>query len=198
MENLKKEHENTINNYIDERDILVDNHSKEINGLDKNHGGELLIQNIALNEKLKKQDEEHDQKLEKLKVHHETNIINKMRLFQNTKEDHENQNIKTKKDNDAYYVQFKIVHDVLLKKTQDENIKEKVKLSEMNESAKLAMHSKIESTTTKQFMTEKEFEALREQYANQKYNLENKEFKLKKVYEENEKLKNEMRTQFQK
>jgi len=198
VDSLKKEHENTVTNYIDERDILVDNHSTEVTGLNKNHNGELLRQNISLNENIKKQDKEHEQKLDELKDQHGTNIINKLRLFQTTKEDHSNQNDKTKKDNDAYYVQFKIVQDALLKKTQDEGASDKIKLNDMNESAKKALHGKIESVSTKQYMTEKGFEALREQYAHLKYCMEDKEFQLKKALGDNEKLKNDIRSQFQK
>jgi len=47
-------------------------------------------------------------------------------------------------------------------------------------------------------MTEKGFEALREQYAHLKYLMEDKEFQLKKAYDDNEKLKNDIRSQFQK
>jgi len=56
-----------------------------------------------------------------------------------------------------------MVQDALLRKKDDENIKDRVKLSDMNESAKYALHGKLDSVTSKQFITEKGFESLREQ-----------------------------------
>lgn len=121
-----------------------------------------------------------------------------MRLFQNTKDDHGNQFDKTRKDNDAYYFQFRLVQDALLKKTQDQGLNDKIKLNDMNMSAKIALHSKLDSVSGKKLMTEKALEALKEQHSHLKYLMADKDFQLKKALEDNEKLKNEMRSHFQK
>jgi len=93
---------------------------------------------------------------------HEANIIKKLKLFNTTKEDHNIQTNKNKDDHDSHYVQFKIVHDALLKKTQDETSRDTMKILGISEASKSALHGKLESTTSKQFITEKGFEALRE------------------------------------
>lgn len=108
------------------------------------------------------QQEKHNEDIGRLTDEHEINIIKKLRLFQATKDDHSTQNNKTKSDHDGAYIQFKIVHDALMRKTQDESMKDKIRLSEMNEAAKLSLQNKLESVSGKQYLTEKGFESVRE------------------------------------
>lgn len=91
-----------------------------------------------------------------------------------------------------------MVQDALLRKKEDENVKDKLQLLEMNDAAKLALHNKLESVSGKQFITEKGFESLREQWTQNKKEKDNMEFNLNSHKKELENKKNDIRLQFNK
>lgn len=95
--------------------------------LNVDHSGELYRHNQSFTNKITKQEETHDISIKTQQNDHVSDISKKLLLFTTTKSDHSQQNNKNKNDHNSYYHQFKIVHNALLLKTQQESVKETMK-----------------------------------------------------------------------
>merc|ERR1712000_651778 len=95
-------------------------------------------------------------------------------------------------------MQFRMVQDALLRKKEDEGAKDKRQLMDMNDAAKSSLHNKLESVNSKQYITEKGFESLREQYTQNKKEKDDVDFNLLQHKKELENKKNDIRLHFTK